>query len=66
MSFLNPILLAGLSAIAVPIIIHLLNRRRFQKVVWAAMRFVQASIEKNQKRMRIEDMIAVITSPRDN
>jgi hypothetical protein len=57
MSFLNPILLAGLSAIAVPIIIHLLNRRRFQKVVWAAMRFVQASIEKNQKRMRIEDMI---------
>lgn len=57
MSFLNPIMLAGLAAISVPIIIHLLNRRRFQKVVWAAMRFIQASVEKNQKRMRIEDMI---------
>jgi hypothetical protein len=57
MSFLNPIMLAGLAAISVPIIIHLLNRRRFQKVVWAAMRFIQISVEKNQKRMRIEDMI---------
>src|SRR5262245_10468460 len=57
MTFLNPILLAGLAAISIPIIIHLLNRRRFQKVVWAAMRFIQASVEKNQKRMRIEDLI---------
>lgn len=57
MSFLNPIMLAGLAAISVPIIIHLLNRRKFQKVVWAAMRFIQASVEKNQKRMRIEDLI---------
>ena len=57
MSFLNPIMLAGLAAISVPIIIHLLNRRKFQKVVWAAMRFIQTSVEKNQKRMRIEDMI---------
>jgi len=33
MSFLNPIMLAGVAAVAVPIIIHLLNRRKFQKVV---------------------------------
>lgn len=57
MSFLNPILLGGLAAIAVPIIIHLLNRRKFQKVVWAAMRFLKDSVEQNQRRMRIEDMI---------
>lgn len=57
MSFLNPIMLAGLAAIAVPILIHLLNRRRFQKVVWAAMRFLQVSVEKNQRRMQIEDLI---------
>jgi aerotolerance regulator-like protein/VWA domain-containing protein/CARDB protein len=57
MSFLNPLLLGGLAAIAVPIIIHLLNRRKFHKVVWAAMRFVKASVEQNQRRMRVEDMI---------
>lgn len=57
MSFLNPIMLAGLFAVSVPIIIHLLNRRKFQKVVWAAMRFLKISVEKNQRRMRIEDLI---------
>jgi len=57
MSFLNPIMLAGLAAVSVPIIIHLLNRRKFHKVVWAAMRFLQNAIEQNQRRMRIEDMI---------
>lgn len=57
MSFLNPFMLFGAGAIAVPIIIHLLNRRRFQRVIWAAMRFVKVSTEKNQRRMLVEDMI---------
>src|SRR5439155_22697887 len=57
MSFLNPIMLFGLTAISVPIIIHLLNRREFQKVVWAAMRFLRLSVEQNQRRMKIEDLI---------
>src|SRR6187399_198171 len=57
MSFLNPILLGGLAAVSVPIIIHLLNRRKFRKVVWAAMKFLQNAVEQNQRRMRIEDMI---------
>ena len=57
MSFLNPLLLFGMAAVSVPIIIHLLNRRRFKKVVWAAMRFVQISVEKNKKRMDMEDLI---------
>src|ERR1041385_1430375 len=57
MSFLNPIMLGALAAVSVPIIIHLLNRRKFQKVVWAAMRFLNISVEQNQRRMRIEDLI---------
>src|SRR6185295_13646026 len=57
MSFLNPIMLFGVAAVSVPIIIHLLNRRKFQKVVWAAMRFLKLSVEQNQRRMQIEDMI---------
>jgi hypothetical protein len=60
MGFLNPLLLFGLAAVSVPIIIHLLNRRKFQKVVWAAMRFIRTSVEKNQRRMRIEDLILLV------
>ncbi len=57
MSFLNPALLAFASAVAVPILIHLLNRRRFQRVTWAAMRFVRASLERNRRRMQFEDLL---------
>ena len=60
MGFLNPLLLFGLAAVSVPIIIHLLNRRKFQKVVWAAMRFIKTSVEQNQRRMRIEDLILLV------
>ena len=55
--FLNPFLLIGLSAVSVPIIIHLLNRRKHKRVVWAAMRFLMAAMQKNQKRMNLEDLI---------
>lgn len=57
MSFLNPALLAFAAAAAVPVLIHLFNRRRFQRVTWATMRFVQASIEKNRRRMQLEDLV---------
>ena len=57
MTFLNPLLLYGMGAIAVPIIIHLLLNRRIKPVVWAAMRFLIAAIEKNQRRMNIEDLL---------
>ena len=57
MSFLNPFLLAGLGALSVPILIHLMNRRRSQRVVWAAMRFLQASIARNQNRLNVEDWL---------
>jgi hypothetical protein len=58
--FLNPIMLAGLFAIAVPVAIHLLNRRKTQRVVWAAMRFLQASVRRNQRRMRVQDWLLLL------
>lgn len=57
MSFLNPLLLAGLAAISVPVVIHLLNRRRFRRVDWAAMRFLKAALEKNRRRLQLEDVL---------
>lgn len=43
MSFLQPWLLLGLPLIALPVIIHLINQRRFQTVQWAAMMFLLAA-----------------------
>jgi len=47
---------AGVAA-SVPIIIHLLNRRRFRIVRWAAMRFLLAAQRQNTRRMRLEQLI---------
>lgn len=60
MSFLNPALLMGAAALAIPIIVHLLNRRRFKRVKWAAMRFLEVSLERNQRRMKVEDWILLL------
>jgi hypothetical protein len=40
MNFLQPWMLLALPLAAIPIIIHLVNQRRFQTVPWAAMRFL--------------------------
>ena len=60
MSFLNPLLLFGIGAVTVPIIVHLLMRRQLKRVVWAAMRFLQASVQRNEKRMRIENLLLLL------
>jgi hypothetical protein len=43
MSFLQPLLLAGLPLISLPILIHLINQRRFQTIHWGAMMFLLAA-----------------------
>src|SRR6478609_306908 len=43
MSFLQPLMLVALPLISLPIIIHLINQRRYQTVKWAAMMFLLAA-----------------------
>lgn len=60
--FESPLTAAAVAAgaIATPIIIHLLNRRRFKIVPWAAMRFLLAAQRKNSRRMRVEQIILLV------
>jgi Aerotolerance regulator N-terminal len=43
MSFLQPWLLVALPLVTLPIVIHLINQRRFQTIPWAAMMFLLAA-----------------------
>src|SRR5947208_5170350 len=54
-------ILVGVGAVAVPIIIHLLNRRRFRVVVWVAMRFLLNAQKQNTRRMRLEQLLLLLT-----
>jgi len=57
MTFLNWAMLAGLVAVAIPIIIHLLNRHRATLVDWGAMRFLLESLTMRRRRIMIEEII---------
>src|SRR5436190_14388639 len=52
---------AGLAAVSIPIIIHILNRRRFKTVTWAAMEFLLRAMRKNRRRLRFEQWVLLAT-----
>ena len=58
--FANPLLAYGALAGSIPVAIHLLNRQRFKKVVWAAMHWLWASYKKSQRRLQIEQLILLL------
>lgn len=57
-AFVTPTLAAvGAGAMAVPILIHLLARRRFKRIRWAAMEFLLDAERRNRRRIRMEEWI---------
>lgn len=52
MSFVNPLLLAGVALIAVPIVLHLVMRRKPRRIEFPALRLVQQRHETNRRRLR--------------
>ncbi len=55
--FASPWLLGGLALAGIPILIHLLYKRRFRETPWAAMRFLLEAARKNSRRMRLEQLV---------
>jgi hypothetical protein len=53
-------MLWGAALIGVPILIHLLNKRRFRIVYWAAMDLLRRVDHKNRRRLKLEDLIVLI------
>lgn len=60
MSFLHPALLYGLPLVLVPIVVHLLNRRRFQRRPWGAMAFLTAAAKRSRKRVLLEHWVVLL------
>lgn len=54
--FLNAIMLAGLAALALPVIVHLLSKRRFDVVDWGAMQFLELG-KRMRRRVRLQDLL---------
>jgi hypothetical protein len=48
---------AGAGLASIPIIIHILNRRRFKVVRWAAMEYLLQAMRKNRRRIKFEQWL---------
>ncbi len=59
-TFLSPLLLWGTLLGAIPLIIHLLNRRRFRRVEWAPMRYLKLTIQRNRRRIQLEELLLLL------
>lgn len=61
MSFLNPLALWGLAALAVPILLLLFLNRRKLVIRWAAFEWMQQAIVKHQRKILVTDILKLIS-----
>lgn len=60
MEFVNPGFLFALLALAVPVIIHLFNFRKFKKVYFTNVSFLQDLKQQTQKQSRIKHLLVLL------
>ncbi len=60
MTFLNPLVLFGLAAAALPVIIHLLNLRRLRTVEFSSLQFLRELQKTKMRRLRIRQLLLLI------
>jgi hypothetical protein len=61
-SFVNPgLLAAGLLAVSLPVLIHILLRRRRRPVPWAAMKFLMEAYRRQRRRARLEQLLLLLS-----
>lgn len=60
MNFLNPLFLIALSAVAVPIIIHMFSRRRVPVIPFSTLRFLRRSDRRSMRRINFRRLLLLL------
>jgi hypothetical protein len=60
MTFLNPFVLFGLAAAAVPVLLHLLNLRKLRTVDFSSVRFLKELQKTSMRRLRLRQILLLI------
>lgn len=60
LSFLNGLFLAGAAVAVVPVIIHLVQRRRIQQVVFGSVRFLRKMSRRVVRRRRLTELLLIL------
>ena len=60
MTFLQPALLWALPLVALPVVIHLINRQRHQTMAWAAMAFLLRARRRTRTMARLRNLLVMV------
>ena len=60
MQFVNPFFLLALGTLAIPILIHLFNFRKFKKVYFTNVRFLQEIQQETKKQSQLRQLLILI------
>ncbi|MBN2216443.1 MAG: BatA domain-containing protein [Pirellulales bacterium] len=57
MTFLAPWFLLAVAAGIIPVLLHMIHRRRAKEAPFPTLRFLRASVEKTRRRRRVQDLL---------
>ncbi|WP_437186199.1 BatA domain-containing protein [Planctomicrobium sp. SH668] len=57
--FLNAWMLIGIAGVALPVLAHLISKRRFEVVRWGAMQFLELG-QKSRRRIHLQDLLLLL------
>ncbi|MBO7227129.1 MAG: BatA domain-containing protein, partial [Bacteroidales bacterium] len=60
MQFINPLYLIGLLAVAIPILVHLFNFRRYKKVYFSNVAMLQQLQSQNKKQSQLKHRLILL------
>jgi hypothetical protein len=60
MLFLSPLFLWFIAAASVPVLIHLINRRRHKTIMWAAMQFLLKAARQSRGKKKLRHILILI------
>ena len=60
MHFVNPLFLIALSALAIPVIIHLFNFRKYKKVYFTNVHFIAEIEQESKKRSQLKHLLILL------
>ena len=58
-AFFNPWMLIGLTGIVLPLLVHLLSRKKYDVVEWGAMQFLELS-SNAKRRVQLEELLLLL------
>src|SRR5688572_13584785 len=59
MIFLTPLFLAGLAAVGIPIVVHLMHRAKTAPLDWPTLRFIKVARQQSAQRARIKNILVL-------